>query len=137
MPENQLKPLFESYTGQSLSQLVELPSSGSNRRYFRLKGGNLSLIGVLGNNLEENRAFIYLSRHFREKGLRVPAVLAVSEDGFSYLQEELGEKGLFNLVSEGRESGIYSPRPPVPGHRTTAQTAIPGRQGPGLEPMHV
>ena len=109
MPENLLRPLFESYTGQNLSEILELPSSGSNRRYFRLKGGNLSLIGVLGTNLDENNAFIYLSRHFREKGLPVPGVLAVSEDGLCYLQQDLGEKGLFDLVREGRENGIYSP----------------------------
>ena len=108
MPEKELRPLFETYTGQILADIQELPSSGSNRRYFRLKGGNLSLIGVLGNNLEENRAFVWLSRHFREKGLRVPAVLSVSEDGLSYLQEDLGEKVLFNMVSEGRESAVYS-----------------------------
>ena len=109
MPEELLKPLFEQYTGQQLAELLELPSSGSNRRYFRLKGGNLSLIGVLGNNLEENRAFIYLSKHFRDKGLHVPSVLAVSQDELCYLQEDLGDKILFNLVTEGRESGIYSP----------------------------
>ena len=108
MPENVLRPLFESFTGQKLAEILELPTSGSNRRYFRLKGGNLSLIGVLGNNLEENNAFIYLSRHFREKGLPVPGVLAVGQDGLSYLQQDLGDKVLFNLVSEGRESGIYS-----------------------------
>ena len=51
---------------------------------------------------------MWLSRHFREKGLRVPAVLSVSEDGLSYLQEDLGEKVLFNMVSEGRESAVYS-----------------------------
>ena len=109
MPEELLRPLFEHYTGQQMADILELPSSGSNRRYFRLKGGNLSLIGVLGNNLEENRAFIYLSKHFREKGLRVPAVLAVSQDEFCYLQEDLGDRILFNLVTEGRESGMYSP----------------------------
>ena len=109
MPEELLKPLFEQYTGQQLAEILELPSSGSNRRYFRLKGGNLSLIGVLGNNLEENRAFIYLSKHFRDKGLHVPSVLAVSQDELCYLQEDLGDKILFNLVTEGRESGIYSP----------------------------
>ena len=104
MPEELLKPLFEQYTGQPLAEIQELPSSGSNRRYFRLKGGNLSLIGVLGNNLEENRAFIYLSKHFRDKGLHVPAVLAVSPDELCYVQEDLGDKILFNLVTEGRES---------------------------------
>ena len=82
---DRLKPLFESYTGQQLAQVQELPSSGSHRRYFRLSGGNVTLIGVIGTSLEENRAFITISRHFREKGLHVPTVLAVSEDNFCYL----------------------------------------------------
>ena len=108
LPQEILQPLFESYTGQRLSEAIELPASGSNRRYYRLRGGNLSLIGVIGTCLEENRAFITFSRHFREKGLRVPAVLSVSEDGSAYIQEDLGEDILFNLISHGRESGIYS-----------------------------
>ncbi|MBO7644320.1 MAG: phosphotransferase, partial [Bacteroidales bacterium] len=108
MPENQLKPLFESYTGRKLAECSELPSSGSHRRYFRLTGGNLSLIGVLGTDREENSAFINLSRHFHSKGLRVPSVFAVSQDGLSYIQEDLGDKMLFDMVSQGRESGIYS-----------------------------
>ena len=108
MPEYVLIPLFESYTGQKPEQMQELPSSGSNRRYFRLQGGGVSLMGVAGNNLEENRAFIYLARHFREKGLPVPEILAVSEDRMSYLQEDLGSDGLFDLVSAGRENGTYS-----------------------------
>ncbi|MBO6097255.1 MAG: phosphotransferase, partial [Bacteroidales bacterium] len=105
---NRLKPLFESYTGQELAQVQELPSSGSHRRYFRLSGGKVTLIGVIGTSLEENRAFITISKHFREKGLHVPAVLAVSPDGYSYIQEDLGDKILFDMVSQGRESGIYS-----------------------------
>ena len=108
MPQTVLKPLFESYTGQQLGQVQELPTSGSHRRYFRLSGGNVTLIGVIGTSVEENRAFVTLSRHFREKGLHVPAVLAVSEDGLSYIQEDLGDKMLFDMVSQGRESGIYS-----------------------------
>ena len=108
MPQTALQPLFESYTGQQLGQVQELPSSGSNRRYFRLSGGNVTLIGVIGTSKEENRAFIALSRHFREKGLHVPAVLAVSEDSLAYIQEDLGDQVLFDLVSQGRESGIYS-----------------------------
>ena len=106
--EDILKSLFESYTGQQLSEKTELPTSGSHRRYFRLKGGNISIVGVLGTNLEENRAFISFSRHFRDKGINVPNILAVSEDGMSYIQEDLGEKMLFDLLVQGRESGRYS-----------------------------
>ncbi len=108
MAESILKPLFESYTGTALTEITELPASGSNRRYFRLKGGNITLIGAIGTNLQENHSFIYLARHFREKGLRVPAVLAVSEDGQAYIQEDLGDQVLFGMVAQGRESGLYS-----------------------------
>ncbi len=108
MSEQILKPIFESYTGQKLSEIVELPASGSNRRYYRLKGGNISLIGAIGTNLQENHSFIYLAKHFREKGLHVPAVLAVSEDGSAYIQEDLGDQILFGMVAQGRESGLYS-----------------------------
>ena len=108
MTEDILKDLFESYTGGTLAEKTELPTSGSHRRYYRLKGGNISIIGVSGTSLEENRAFIALSRHFKEKGLHVPTVLAVAEDGMSYIQEDLGEKLLFDHLTGGRESGLYS-----------------------------
>ena len=108
MAENVLEKLFAEYTGQRLAEQIELPTSGSHRRYFRLKGGNISVVGVLGTSLEENRAFVALSRHFKEKGLNVPTLLAVSPDGMSYIQEDLGEKMLFDLISQGRDSGFYN-----------------------------
>ena len=105
---DKLKALFESYTGQKATDTEEINSSGSNRRYFRLKGGNISVIGVVGTNVEENKAFVKLARHFNEKGIRVPKVLSVSEDGMRYIQEDLGDDQLYKLVSHGRESGEYS-----------------------------
>ena len=105
---DKLKDLFESYTGQKVTDTEEINSSGSNRRYFRLKGGNISVIGVVGTNVEENNAFVKLARHFNEKGIRVPKVLSVSEDGMRYIQEDLGDDQLYKLVSHGRESGEYS-----------------------------
>ncbi len=104
----QLRKLFEQYTGRPATDVDELTSSGSNRRYYRLRGGDLSIVGVVGTNLEENNAFIYLSRHFLEKGIRVPKVLSVSEDRMRYIQEDLGDEQLYQAVSHGRESGEYS-----------------------------
>ena len=99
-----LKNLFESYSGRPAKDCVELTSSGSNRRYFRLTGGNLSIVGVIGTNKAENNAFVSISRHFIEKGIRVPRVLAVSEDGMRYIQEDLGDDMLYNMVAQGRDS---------------------------------
>ena len=108
MAEDNLQILFESYTHQKLTERTEINSSGSNRRYFRLKGGDISIIGVIGTSFEENKAFITLSRHFKEKRLRVPKVLAVSDDGMCYIQEDLGDSILYKMISQGRESGSYS-----------------------------
>ena len=105
---DELKKLFESYTGQTVTDSEELNSSGSNRRYFRLRGGNISLVGVIGLNKDENNAFISLSGHFLKNGINVPKVLAVSEDRMRYIQEDLGDATLYSLVSQGRESGEYS-----------------------------
>ena len=106
--EEVLKQLFEKYTGQTAAEITEMNSSGSNRRYFRIRGGRVSVVGVIGTNKDENNAFISLSKHFGEKGINVPKVLAVSTDGMSYIQEDLGDSVLYNEVSHGRESGEYS-----------------------------
>ena len=104
----QIEELFEQYTHQKPVEIYELPSSGSNRRYFRIKGDGITLIGAAGTSVEENIAFIEIGRHFMLKGLPVPKVLCVSEDKNFYLQEDLGDITLFNHVASGRESGHYS-----------------------------
>ena len=89
--------------GSSAENITELPSSGSNRRYFRLTGAK-TLIGVCGTSVEENDAFLYMAAHFRKSGLPVPEVHIVSENKSYYLQEDLGDT-LF--VSCNRERTCY------------------------------
>lgn len=103
-----VKSLFEQYTRQPIRQFEELPSSGSNRRYFRITGDGEPLIAAFGTSIPENIAFWKMAEHFLSKGLRVPRVLAHSSDFSCYLQEDLGNDTLFNLVAEGREKGAYS-----------------------------
>lgn len=102
----ELKLLYCKHTGQVPEQIEELPSSGSNRRYFRLKGA-VTLIGVSGESVEENRAFLYMADHFRQKGLPIPKVFARSEDGLYYLQEDLGNTLLFDAIEKGRKTGVF------------------------------
>ena len=67
MITEELKKLYIAHTGHEPEQIDELPSSGSNRRYFRIIGSP-TLIGVSGESVEENRAFLYMAEHFRQKG---------------------------------------------------------------------
>ena len=83
---------------------------GSNRVYTRVTDENgKTVIRVEGTNRDENRAFIYMSRHFAERGLPVPRVLSVSEDEMSYTQEDLGDTILFDAIRHGRETGCFLP----------------------------
>ncbi|MDR1981121.1 MAG: phosphotransferase [Tannerellaceae bacterium] len=106
MITDELQKLYYSHTGRRATGIVELPSSGSNRRYFRLTGGE-TLIGVNGLSRDENRSFLYLAAHFGEKGLPVPKVYAHSDDQAFYLQEDLGDRSLFDAIEKGRKSGVY------------------------------
>ena len=100
--------LFENYTGRKVENTQELTSSGSNRRYYRMESAGTSIIGVVGTSREENHAFITIARHFYSQGLNVPRVYAVSEDEMTYIQEDLGDLQLYQMVSAGRETGDYN-----------------------------
>ena len=78
-----------------------LKQQGSNRVYTRETDANgRSIIRVVGTNRDENRAFIYMARHFHALGLPVPEVYWVSEDEMSYTQEDLGDTILFDHLDD-------------------------------------
>lgn len=103
----ELQKLYTRVTGSPAENIIELPSSGSNRRYFRLSG-TMNLVGVSGTSVEENKAFLYMAAHFREKGIPVPEVYAASDDALFYLQEDLGDALLFDRIEKGRKSCVFS-----------------------------
>lgn len=102
-----ISKLYRQVTGQQHDNIELLTGSGSNRRYLRMTGPR-SLIAVCGESTAENRAFIYMARHFRNKGIPVPEVLAVSDDESCYIQEDLGDTLLFNAITNGRTTGEFS-----------------------------
>ena len=76
---------------------MAIQQQGSNRIYTRETDENgRSVIRVVGTNRDENRAFIYMARHFHALGLPVPELYEVSEDEMSYTQEDLGDTILFD-----------------------------------------
>ena len=85
-----------------------LPRSGSDRLYARMRFENISLIGAWNPSLEENAAFISFSDHFHAKGIRVPKVLAVSDDKLCYLVQDLGNTSLLDIVKQKNTSDEVS-----------------------------
>ena len=78
---------------------MQIAQQGSNRIYTREEQDGRTVIRVEGTNRDENRAFIYMARHFHALGLPVPEVYWVSEDEMSYTQEDLGDTLLFDHIT--------------------------------------
>lgn len=127
-----ISKLYKQVTGQQHDNIELLTGSGSNRRYFRMTGPR-SLIAVCGESTAENRAFIYMARHFRNKGIPVPEVLAVSDDESCYIQEDLGDTLLFNAITNGRTTGEFSDYEKGLIHKSIAR--LPSIQFKGAEGM--
>ena len=105
-----LSLLFFEATGKKAGEQTALTASGSNRRYYRIESedNTASVIGVQGTSRDENHAFLYMAEHFKQKGLHVPKVLAVSDDEMNYVQQDLGNVLLFDYIAEGRKTGVFS-----------------------------
>ena len=86
-----------------------MKQQGSNRVYTRVQDEQgRTVIRVEGTNRDENRAFIYMARHFHALGLPVPEVYQVSEDEMTYTQQDLGDTLLFDAIKHGRETGDFN-----------------------------
>lgn len=103
--ESLLGGLFRDLAGAPPARIVPLRAHGSERRIYRLADGARSVVGVVNGDLAENAAFVAFSRHFRARSLPVPEIFAVSPDGTAYLEEDLGDTTLFELLTGGRAAG--------------------------------
>ncbi|HPJ44897.1 MAG TPA: RNase adapter RapZ [Tenuifilaceae bacterium] len=93
-----ISQLFKSFTGVNAETIVKLPQSGSDRQYFRLSAQGKSYIGAYNPDIQENRTFIYLTKHFHKAGLPVSEIFGVSPDETCYLLTDLGDETLFQKV---------------------------------------
>lgn len=102
----QLVSLYQQWSGAEPVSIEQLPGAGSNRQYYRLTGADGgTVIGVVGTSRDENHAFVYLTRHFTQRQLPVPRILAVSNDELRYLQTDLGSVSLYDAIKGGRDAG--------------------------------
>ena len=102
---NRLVELYKKVFSVEPESCTPLTGSASNRKYYRMSGEGGSCIGVVGTDVRENEAFLSIARHFRTKGINVPEVYAVSDDGMAYIQQDLGNAVLFDMLTEARKTG--------------------------------
>lgn len=102
---NRLVELYKKVFSVEPESCTPLTGSASNRKYYRMSGEGGSCIGVVGTDVRENEAFLSIAGHFRTKGINVPEVYAVSDDGMAYIQQDLGNAVLFDMLTEARKTG--------------------------------
>ena len=92
--------LFQSFTQQVPSRIEKLPQSGGDRIYFRIYSLDRTYIATYNSNIAENKTFIYCTNHFRNKSLPMPEILAVNADQDIYIQQDLGNQSLLDMLEE-------------------------------------
>jgi aminoglycoside/choline kinase family phosphotransferase len=97
--QSEISDLYRQFTGESPVSVSKLPQSGSDRIYYRVEGKQ-HCIATSNNHIRENRTFLKFTEHFRQSGIPVPEVYAVSKDERIYLQEDLGDTSLLNVLEK-------------------------------------
>lgn len=97
-----LSSLYNEYFGCCPENVSVITGSASNRSYYRLVSEAGACIGVIGTDRDENDAFVTLARHFSSKGIPVPEIYSVSDDGMVYIQEDLGCLSLYDMLLAAR-----------------------------------
>jgi aminoglycoside/choline kinase family phosphotransferase len=102
-----LKRLFEQHFKRPAEDVTPLQGElgGSGRAIVRLGGGGQSAIGIVYGVREENVAFLEFSRHFHKRGLPVPDIYIDDLSQGAYLEEDLGDTTLYDLLGRSRSAG--------------------------------
>jgi aminoglycoside/choline kinase family phosphotransferase len=89
---------YKKLFGDIYTDIVPLPRSGSDRRYYRIFDERTSIIGAFNANLEENEAFIGFSAHFRSRSLPVPEIYGYIPEKSVYFLQDLGNENLYTWL---------------------------------------
>ncbi|MFN6245578.1 MAG: phosphotransferase, partial [Chitinophagaceae bacterium] len=104
-----IQDLFKTINHSFWDTIHKIPQSGGDRIYFRIQKGNHTWIATFSLNIKENKTFIYFANHFKDKGLPVPKVLAVNDECTTYIQEDVGNTSLLEVVEkEGKTDHVFS-----------------------------
>jgi aminoglycoside/choline kinase family phosphotransferase len=100
--ESLLATCFQEVTGSPPVAISPLRPHASERRIYRLRSGSTTLVGVVNPSRQENDAFVSLARHFKARGLPVPTIHAYRPEQGVYLEDDLGEVTLLDLLKAER-----------------------------------
>jgi aminoglycoside/choline kinase family phosphotransferase len=97
--------LYQDVFGAEPTDVLGVAADGSARSYHRLVGSDgQTVVGAVGPEPEENRAFWSYSRAFRGIGLNVPELFAIDQEAGVWLMEDLGDTTLFSALDDARKA---------------------------------
>lgn len=105
-----IRTLLEDAGYPSIYQIIPLPSSGSNRKYFRIffpdNHDPATLIASYNDDIRENIAYNSFTEHFKSIGFKVPEIYARDNSYCYFLIKDLGDTTLFSLLSNDSKKNI-------------------------------
>src|ERR1700747_280587 len=107
-----LKKLFEQHFHAPVEQVLAVQGElgGSGGKSISVSNERASAIGILYGVREENPAFLEFTRHFRKHGLPVPEIYGEDLEHGAYLEQDLGDTSLFELLSKNRKGEVSAPQ---------------------------
>ncbi len=102
--EQEIQRFLKENKIEDVTGIHAITNSASQRQYFRVERESGSLILTLSSHLDENKTFLYFTNCMHEIQIRVPKVLAVSDDFTMYLQEDLGDTNLLSCIQSQEEN---------------------------------
>lgn len=83
---------------ESITKILPITNSGSNRQYYRIFSNSNSFILTVSEFVEESLSFFYFSEIFNKQNIQVPSLIAVSVDKTAYIQEDIGDLALLDFL---------------------------------------
>src|SRR5690606_8752668 len=96
--------LKSKFGQQAIDSLQLLSGGGSSRKYYRLETEGKTFILTENSNIEENKTFLYFTEHFSQTLENLPKIEKVSDDFSLYVQTDLGNQTLMDLVISDKNS---------------------------------
>ena len=102
LKREQARQAFLASSEWADSQITALQPDASFRQYFRLKIGDFSAMLMDAPPERENvAAFLSVTRHLQQLGIRVPRILAEDEAAGFAIIEDLGDQTFTRLLADG------------------------------------
>jgi len=105
---NKISSEFKKWNGTFPQEIIQLPNSGSNRIYYRVKNNNQSFVAAFNNNKNENTAFFDFTNQLLKARINVSDILYSNISENIYFLTDLGNVTLLDWLHENKEVNHFS-----------------------------